>query len=323
MACTVIHGGSPLSTGLPFTPTNRADALKILDDRLREGMPTGIVCNTVSDLFRCFQDMNPSITRRRFEYLRRYFRILFASQNPSLTNPLETKLLVAKLLANKEYSPNYKRQLLKGVRQVFAWGVDEGLTQGNPISKSLIPAEQVEDPLVPTYSDVMMILSNAYRHHRGYYQLLALSAMRPFEALALKWSDIADGTITVHGKRKQERTPRKRIVVIDLIPGLAECLATIPRDGERLFPQTTSTPAADGLRHLCKTLNLPTYSLKHFRKYALEWWTKDLRFHRDVITAMAGNDDSVRKKYYVSDYSADELRRLSKPSSLHHAYTLE
>ena len=125
--------------------------------------------------------------------------------------------------------PNSMHCQFSHLRQFFEYCFYEGLIERNPFARMKSPRREnvVTQPL--SDAEISAILDHADSWERAMVILLLGSGMRIGELGAIRWSEIREGVLLLHGKGRKQRT---------VAPGAAafRALMALPRVDERVFP---------------------------------------------------------------------------------------
>lgn len=310
MACTVIHGGSPISTGYVWKAASRVPSMRILDERLRrflhgntDTIPTGTM--TCGELFSLFiatrkERLSPLL---QAEYAR--FMAAFVPSGKRVTDTAGLRTAIAARVTASHYSHNSRRQGLKRVRAVFQFGIEQGALTVNPVHRDMVPVERV-DPATPyTDEEVELLLANLDERPRLFVAFLASTGCRAVEAVRLTWDAVGSDAVTIDGKRTRRDVPKYRVVPFALVPELHGVLHTA-----RLAQWDTVTVFGyrnyHSIARAMKTVTQDARGFHDLRKYAINRWVR-LGWPETVIQAIAGHDRAVSEKHYRTPFTASEL----------------
>lgn len=321
MACTVIHGSDPVSTGYRWTPASKAHAMRVLEERLRQHQqgPTMVptkagTCHSLLVMYA--QARFAALTSRRARYVVKCFNAL-VPPNLVLTDHHAIRDAIAVRLAALEYAQNTKRTMMKAVRSVFQFGVAEGLLRANPVHTSMVPPEPVVTPDPYTDEDVFMIIGNVPSGRpRLFVRFLAATGCRAGEAITLRWDMVHGDHVVIDGKRSRRDVPAMRILPYPLMPDLKPVLedARGLKHPDTVFGLASYYQMQQHVRDACSRTGTEYRGLHAIRAWRIDRWAKVDRYPEEVITALAGHTEQVSRKHYRTPHTAAELVGLASDS---------
>lgn len=317
-AATVIRGGDPIQTGLKFVPAAKAEAIKILcqrvdEYRLREegiiakatALPEGVM--TVGALFEDFLTCAVKMSDKRQKRIASEMGHTPLNELASNTKAITSYVL--KSVAETGNDTNTQRFTLKAIRQVFRFGVERGHIRVNPIPLDVIPDEEVEDPTPYTLAQIRRI-ETLYDGGRleAYLRFLIASRCRPIEACRVYPNDVYTDHCVVYSFKGRKKTKIRRVIPFALCPGAKEAIDMMrPPKGEKwvgpVFQWKNYQNVADKVRELLGDENLGLYGI---RSWGINAW-KRAGWPEDVRHAIAGHSKEIAEKHYESKWSASEL----------------
>lgn len=308
LACTVVRGGPPISTGLKWHPSAKAEALRILEARYygRTVLPEpeqtgGAYC---ADAFNRFKkERFPQLSRSICLQITRAFTRLVPADLP-LNDHLAIRDAILERIKREPWAPNTRRSIMKRLREVFAFAIAEGMMAQNPIRADLIPKEELSTP--EGYSDAEFESMRAHLtgRHRAFIEILHYGGLRPVEVLRITEADIHADHLVVHGKQTRRAHLNDRIIPFKLCPGLEEALRAAVETG--VLELRSYLHVQDALRAACETAGIEYRGLYPFRYGAVSRWTRQ-GWDERVMEAVAGHSREVSRKHYRAPWSASEL----------------
>lgn len=312
----------PVSTGYVWKPSARTAALKVLNDRLEKYLNGGPILAT--DRMTCAQLLEQFIeargqrlTKHKIWEYTRYMKA-FVPPTALVTDTTKLRRAILDRVAGSEYATNTRRQGLKRIRTVFAFGIEQGWLQTNPVYKDMIPAEVVAEADPYTDEDLEQALEKLSGRNRALLQFLMATGCRAIEATRLQWASVKSDHIIVDGKRVRADKPHLRILPLALCPGLKEVLdearAASWGGPELVFGVQYYQPSA---RAFSAAMNGKGRGFHDVRKWVINRWVR-MGWPEKVIEAMAGHDLSVSKKHYRTPFTPAELTQMAfetKPKS--------
>ena len=318
MACTVIHGSYPLSTGLFWKPSSRARAMAILEERLTMYLhgiekPRTNAPHTCEDVFRAFLLARQARMTKSavWEYTR--FMREFCPPRTLAASTAKIRDEVLKRVQASDYAHNTKRQGLKRLRAVFEFGIEQGMLSVNPVHRDMIPAEKVAAVQPYSDADIETALTSMQGRSRAFVAFIAATGCRAVEAVRLTWSAVKDDHVIIDGKRSRSDTPALRIIPFALCPEVPEILQearTAEWTTDRVFGLNNYTNMAERLR---QALGDQGRGFHDIRKWRINTWVRK-GWPEHVIEAIAGHDTAISKKHYRTPFTAAELARLVQDS---------
>lgn len=320
MACTVIHGSYPLSTGFVWKPASKPMAMRILDERLRVYL--GLTraheaAMTCSELWSEFMNVRGSALKpERRALMERYFA--WVPPNASVEDHRSILAAVRQRAASKVYKQNTLRMALMTIRIVFAWGIERGYLKVNPIPLDVVPAEVVTTPRTYTREQVESVIeamhSRGHHNQSLYMRFLLATAARPVEALRMTWSDVYDDHCILRSAKGSKRASmRARVIPFALIPDAKVCIdamRALAPQSERVFAMKSYRSVMRRFERLFGDGYLGLYPI---RKLAINEWIR-LRWPEEVRTAIAGHGREIADAHYAVPFTAAELARFVQDS---------
>lgn len=319
MACTVIHGGSPLSTGYQWKPASRTAAMKVLEDRLRVyqlgGLPLPVQKSayTCGDLWLEFLRVRfPKLsTNKQAEYTRYFGRV---PQGVLCTSTQMIREAVRKSIEESDYAQNSRNKVYMRIRTVFKFGIDEGMLTVNPIHRDMIPAYVHAIPNPYTEDEIKRIrtLSDNSKY-KPFLLFLVGSGCRPIEALRLEWSHVLKDHCVVYSYKNGRRSARYRTIPFALCPEVIEALTMARKRATEgsVFGMQNYTKASEALNELLDGNGRGLYDI---RKYTINRWKRQ-GMPEVVRHALAGHDEDIADVHYETDYTASELVSIASAST--------
>lgn len=312
LACTVIHGSPPISTGLVWKPASKTTAMRVLDQRLElylYGAPK-VEVGTMKciDLYEQFVEVRFGKMSKWMQYeYHRYFECIVP---PSALGDDTVRLRreIAMRIQASDLSQNTKRNALKRVRAIFGFGIEQDWLKVNPIHSDMVPDEQVHEPDLPfTTEDLTQALASLTGRNRAFVAFLMASGARAGEAARLTWDAVHVDHVVIDGKRVRSGRQRLRVIPYRLCPEIPEILSqargTTWAGKELVFGVTNYQPIA---RALSDALDGKGRGFHDIRKWRINHWVR-LGWPEKVIESLAGHDTRISKKHYRTPYSAEEL----------------
>lgn len=322
------------STGLRYTGVQRTDnhikkqALDILEARI-QNKPEPHQYRAQMSVYKAFdaffaEQYSNSKTRGRARELITALRHYLPEDMPMDADNLRETITKQRniLIETKRYSTNTTRKHLQSMRMLFNYAYERGWIDRNPIVKSVIPRAEKSIPNPLSMIDVDRICNAIHAEaERGEkyvnfprlaleIKLLALTALRPVEFLALRWDWISTDYIEVR-KAKGNR-PRK--IAIAIIPGLRECLDKLRTyRTEKVAVWNNSQNYNDVLRRISTALGLESRSLYNLRDTAINHWRDSLKFNPNLSAAMAGNTVQVQRNHYLLELEIEKFLSSDSP----------
>lgn len=321
MACTVIRGSAPLSTGHVWKPSSRVPAMRILEQRLAvyEGRVTeapGGESMTVAQLFEQFATIRfPRVTQsQRYQFIRAAQRFLHDGHR--LDQTIKIRAYIAKRVAEFDGATSTLHGYLKRLRTMFAFAVDEGWMKANPVHRDMLPRVEAPDPHPYTDAEIDAITNALSGRAQLYVRLLALTGCRAGELTKLTWADVRADHIVIDGKRTRKDVPNKRIIPYELAPGLRELLSEARALGYEpaVLGLKTYYQMQAHVRDACASTGVEYRGLHAIRAWRVNRWAKVDRWPEEVLTAIAGHDTTISKKHYRTALTAGELVRFTLDS---------
>lgn len=136
------------------------------------------------------------------------------------------------VLRSATLKPNSFRAEFSHLRQFFNFCFYEGWIERNPFARMRTPPKEIVVTQPLSDAEILALLEHSRTvWGRAAIILLLGSGMRIGELSALRWQDVGEGTLLLHGKGNKQRI---------VAPGAAalRALMTLPRDSAWVFPFT-------------------------------------------------------------------------------------
>lgn len=318
MACTVIHGSFPASTGLRWCAASKSKAMAILEQRLNEhlhGQPTvRTTTRTCADLFEQFVIVRyPKLDRYRQAEYSRYFSLVPARLAVTATEQIRKELLAR--TAELDYAQNTMNRLFTRIRTVFRFGIEQGWLQVNPVHKDMIPAALTAEPTPYKESEIEGAIAKLSGRSEAFVMFLYATGCRPVEATRLQWADVHEDHCILWSLKGATSVRRRRVIPFELCPDakLAIELARGQKwsSSEHVFGTATYVKTNQQFNEAVgREIGRGLYDI---RKAAISRWMR-LGWPEEVRHAIAGHDKSIAERHYESPYSAEELASIVQAS---------
>lgn len=316
MACTVIHGSSPISTGYAWKPSSRPHAMRVLQERLdayhgiRVNAHRATAYVTCGDLIDRWADVRAMRMGREYIDKRADIVRRMAPLKMDITDAHGVRTAIMSSPYVAKLNPNTRAQYMGIARSVFDWGISEGLCTINPVTKDMAARPPAKGATPHTKEEIDAIIAAVAPEHRRYYRLLATSGMREMEAVNLRWEDVYDTHVVVRGKRSKGRE-MWRDIPYALMPGLADVLMEGRQTKGRVFNR--EYPTYLRLYHDAVTDcagKVRRLKLHAFRQYVATELSKR-GLPEQVQTAIMGHTTAVGKAHYREQLGWDDLVRMA------------
>lgn len=318
MACTVIHGSYPKSTGYKFVRSARTNVMKILEQRLQEHLgfagfdsPGNRTCK---DLFEQFVIVRfPKVSpNARYAY-KRYFTLIPSSLPVTATEKIRAALM--KRVAESKYSSNTLNRLYTRIRTIFRFGIEQGWLTVNPVHKDMIPAAIAADPNPYTDKQILDAIEKLNGRAKAFVSFLNATGCRPIEATRLTWNDIHADHCIVWSAKGATNSAKRRVIPYSLCKGTLEAIEMAKgatwSNAELVFGTKTYVKASELLNEaLGEDVGRGLYDI---RKAVINRW-KRLGWPEEVRHAIAGHEKGIAERHYESPFSASELASIVQAS---------
>jgi integrase len=331
---TSIHSQQIKSTGIVVSKKNLKQALDILDKRLREYQNPELKDKpkvpTITEAVKEFiATRHGKVAPRTIaQYLGIYEQYLPFELDANDTNAIRSAI-VEKLAASKVNSTT-KNGHMKKLRALFAYCVEVGLCEKNPVAKSMVPGIVKAEVKAFTQQEIDAIIKQlrsggSYTKHPRereelilLIRLLATTGMRIAEALKLTKDDLLPDGIRIDGKRESFNKPKIRYFPFALIPEVRsiceELKAFSPSNpSSKLFTWQNRTNPADNLKQAMIALGIDhnRKSMHSLRKTALNRWEKELGLPAEIRNMLAGHTSAVKSNYYREHTLEDTISTIA------------
>lgn len=327
------------NTKLLWKPENKKDALKILDERLRDfkrklyeiknpvSKKTGLL-----DAITLFATLTfPGLSPHTVFHYKKAFEHYLPGTNVEMTVEKLRSHIEKQIIEHAAHSPNTRRKHLAQVSKLMDFCVERDYLAKNPVLKSMKPKTRYKEVIPFKQSELQLIYDaiSASANIKGqrsffrekhqlrlYIKFMSLTGCRATEAITLRWSDVSDDAIRIDGKRNRIDEPKVRHFPIDIVPGVRELLKELRQYSEinegKLFPWEYTEDPRRRFRKVLIDLELynvhgQTRSIHELRKTATNWWEKTLGIPADICAIIGGHDIATRQSTYNKKPSAQEI----------------
>lgn len=319
MACTVIHGSPPISTGYEWKPGSRTAALRILNERLEAYLHGGIAeqrTMTCAKLFEEFASVRfPRIAGTTQNDYARYMSALVPS-GLAVTDTIRIRAAIARALEVSHYSQNSKRTAVNRVRSVFKFGIEQGWLTVNPVHPDMVPDEVVSEPEPYTDEDLAVAIDLLEGRNRAFVAFLMATGCRAGEACNLMWDAVHGDHIVIDGKRARSGRERLRAIPYVLCPDTPAVIDSA-RGADWSSPERVF--GVSSYRAIGRAFNsaLPGggRGFHDIRKWRINAWVR-MGWPESLIEAVAGHGLAVSKKHYRTRFTAADLVSMALDSGV-------
>jgi integrase len=232
---------------------------------------------------------------------------------------------------------NTKRNHYKALRKIFDYAVEWGYMTLNPLPKSLMPKEIVGEIVVLQDGETKRIIeyfiqeakkyeelsraANMYRYsYKTKFELMAEMAnlveflsivgSRISETVNLKWEQISQEKIKIHGKGSYNRE-----FPIKPFPELESLLQRMNavRKTEYLFSWERPQKPTAQIKKAIEALKIDTkghYGFHIIRKTRINEFVENYRMPFVVVAELSGHSKAVLEKYYIAVYGAEKTAEI-------------
>jgi integrase len=130
---------------------------------------------------------------------------------------------------SKEYSPTRYNNSVDTLRQIFQGAIDQGLIYRNPVEKlgkRKPNGKHLELPTKEQFAEIVRLVREegawCSKQCGDLIEFLAYSGCRLDEAKNVKWTDVKDGGIWIHGG--EDGTKNKESRFVPIVPAMSELL---------------------------------------------------------------------------------------------------
>lgn len=320
------------TTGLSSKRSNVGKGMEILTERIHEyesgksGKQVVTEATTTQTALREFLQTKKRVVRA--DTLAAYIRVFerYLSKPFFLTDTQNIRRDILDTVAAAGLSNGTIHKHLQRLSEYFNYCVAAGFCTTNPLAAIKKPTPSIGELAIPTTDEVEAILQyyrsgqwyKRYPHERESNALLvefmALTAIRPGEALRLTRNDVNEDGLRIDGKRKRFDEPKVRYIPFGAIPGSMELTKRVldHSKSEKLFPWGSTQKPASNFRMAVTALNMNAeYQLYSLRAYAKNRWEKELGISFDLSNLLAGHSFAVRRNY-VKQPDMDAMKKYSR-----------
>jgi len=142
------------------------------------------------------------------------------------------------------------------LKQFLLFSVRQGWLERSPLDGMRSPKKEIVVTMPLSDAEILAILEAANLWERAMIVLLLGTGMRIGELAALRWQDVGEGVLLLHGKGNKQRT---------VAPGVAAFreLMRLPRDDDRVFPWSREAIIARLHRLSKRSVSFHPHQLRH------------------------------------------------------------
>jgi integrase len=314
-------GGVRTTTGLTWHEKNRKAALQILEKRVLavlnppEKETREVRSMTIGDALKEYARIQfPNVEKDTRRVIKNSFDAYLPSMEILLNDTDKVRDEVFSRMESSTYHINTQRKYLGWLRRFFAFCVDEGYCETNPVKKSMIPKEIAPDRAPFTqeeYERIEAYFSNL--PNRVEYVLLLrflrLSAVRISEALKIVRKDVTADYLLIHGKGRRDRK-----IPFAPFPKFQALVQEIQNShsAAKLFSWNSYAGLELALRKGLSELGIEGNgrSFHSIRKLRENEMIIQERLPVDVVCQILGHTRSVQEAHYLRLMSVSEMTEI-------------
>lgn len=322
----VVLKGKRTNTELDWKPENKAQALKILEELVLKYLnpqtaPTVQVIKTVEDALQKWVALQKQrVEKDTMRKTRNAFNTLLPDVAFDLNDVESVRDELLKNLASaSSLAPNTKHKYLKTVKQFFAFCVEEGYCERNPIKKTMFPKQAPVQRDAFTHDEMAAILryftEKATKKDKKLFILLlrflAWTGVRISEALSIEWQDVNEKRILIrHGKGGSQRE-----IPIAPFPELQNVIDDLAdfqgARGGKLFYWKAYAKLELWLRNGLRELEIPGEgrNFHAIRKMFENRMLNEMKLPAHIVAQIIGHSVAVQQKYYLKALSVAEMEK--------------
>lgn len=342
----VLHGGNAKSLGnLIFKEANRKLALNLLDKKIEDylntkaSLPADVGITTLYELIEDYLSNELSNRPESQQRIIRYAIRATITDDAYLGDILAVRRSIQQGLTrcNDSSQPSTVNKYLSCVSKVFRHYIELDVLQRNPITSDMYRAKNVPIIRYPTLDELRIIvnhISSIDRELSLLIRFLASTGLRITEAMSL-WFDneaaplishsdkkslITDSYMVVDGKRVSNNVPKIRELPIEIfnfsenIINIGAILAELREmNTGRVFSYSKHKFLLDRLYSAYRAIHgqlRHRYSFHCYRKFATNYWEKELGWAGNICAWVAGHTPAVKYANYTDVITGTELVNL-------------
>ena len=213
-----------------------------------------------------------------------------------------------------------KKKLIR-LRAIFAYGIEIGWIETNPIARTMFPKDRPKEVVVCTDEQLELIIRELNESKNWEAALCVefalLTGMRITEIMELSWENIKSRYMIFTGKGSHER-----IIPFRPFPRILSILGELREKGnerkpfswrDRSGPSTNLRNAIKSLSQKYGNMNWQGISFHTFRRIAINRW-ETAGITDKARNKMAGHTKLVEEKYYFTEadigYLENEFQKI-------------
>jgi integrase len=303
-------GARRKSTGILWSENNKREALDALNDYYYEIYEPKKQAKdyTLYDALKLFlSELKNNIIQ---ETLYRYifiFKKVFPENIP-LDNPIFLKETLFNnfnaFYANKANNTKYKA--IQRLQKFFNYCVDCEFINKNPISKRMLPKQEVRE--IKTFTDTQIISIATFLFNNDirlyyYFQIALMTGFRLNEIVQLEWSNITEISINLD----KTKTKQPREFPLKSFPELSSIFLKLKElNKEKPCHYTNRVGFSRAFTRVLKKLNIEGLSFHNIRKTFVNK-LQEFGVNDKVAANIAGHSQKVADKYYRKKLNVEYL----------------
>lgn len=242
---------------------------------------------------------------RRLRYAFRHF----LTADLSINNIDEIRDHINNNIAATTLSINNSRKILQALQRFFRFAVDEGYIERNPIINTMIPSAVKPDKKIFSPEEVEQIIeyfADKKPELALLIKFISITGARISETINLRWEDINDTRILIHGKGNKDR-----IFPIKPFPELKQVLNDLrlfDNDG-KVFQWDAVTNLQIHLRNACTKLGFreEKKSFHSIRKMRENQLIIEYGLDMNITAELMGHTRRVQEEHYLDVMKEETL----------------
>lgn len=310
------------ATPLNWLPENKKSALKILEERIVSLMNPNDEKDVANDnqvqsvfvLIKKFSEIHVKNLSKTAQRKYSYACSTFIKKDFFLLQVDDIQDHISHNKNRCHLHDNTKRKLLMNLKQLFDYAISRGYMPRNPVIKEMLPKPVKSKNVVFTFNEVEKLIQYFQETEKIEFSLLirfiANTGVRIAEAISIKWKDIKDDMILIHGKGNRERQ-----FPIKPFPEVAEILTELIEFKEinngKLFKWNSYAKLEKWIRDAIAELEInKDVNFHAIRKMFENRLINDEDLDSNIVAEILGHSRRIQEQHYLEVLGAKRMEEI-------------